>query len=162
MFNMKDFYKIGFGTWLFGGTTIPNPDNNDEYDIACIRNAIDAGLKHIDTAENYAELGYPIFASQCHYNLIAREPQRNNLLEYCKDNGIHFVAWRPIVARMPAWGIDSLYKKGIYPMLDQMAEKYGKTNAQINLGKSSLLSQFNLPTFSSSCRQKRHLEVFFA
>lgn len=48
------FYKIGFGTWKTGGTTEPDPNNDDKADIAAIRSAIDNGIVHIDTAELYA------------------------------------------------------------------------------------------------------------
>lgn len=228
---MKKFHKIGFGTWEFGGRSHPNPDNDDQKDISNIRNALLAGIKHIDTASSYAggkceelvgqalkgfnrqdlfiatkvhgtDLRYqdaidscerslrrldlqnvdlfyvhspnpeipiaetaqalndlqnagliknigisnakketmqeyqkylkaPIFASQCHYNLIAREPQRTGLLDYCKKNQINFIAWRPIQLPVPSMGIEPLYKRGAYALLDEMADKYGKTNAQI-------------------------------
>lgn len=46
---------IGLGTWLLGGTKIRNPNNDDAADIQGVKNAIDAGITLIDTAENYAE-----------------------------------------------------------------------------------------------------------
>lgn len=228
---MNAFYKIGFGTWEFGGRGQPKPDNDDAKDIESIQYALKAGLKHIDTAESYAngkseelvgkaiqgfnrkklfiaskvrdiKLGYddvlrncelslkrlgidyldlyyvhypnsnipvcetakafndlhrqgliknigicnakietmkdyqnsldaPIFASQCHYNLIAREPQRTGLLNFCKDNNIIFIAWSPIQLAAPFLGIEPLHKRGVYPLLDEIADKYGKKNAQI-------------------------------
>ncbi len=48
---------FGLGTWLLGGTTIHNPDNDDAKDIQTIKNAINNGVTHIDTAELYAD-GY--------------------------------------------------------------------------------------------------------
>lgn len=45
---------FGLGTWRVGGTFIRNPFNNDKADIGSIRNAIDADITHIDTAEIYA------------------------------------------------------------------------------------------------------------
>ena len=228
---MNNFYKIGFGTWEFGGRTEPDPNNDDAKDIQNIQNAIKSGIKHIDTAEYYAggkceelvgqaikdfsrndlyiatkvrdiklsyddvlkncelslkrlgldyidlyyvhlpnpnipisetakafnelkrqgliknigicnakvetmknyqnNLDYPIFASQCHYNLIAREPQRTGLLEYCKENNINFIAWRPIQLPVPSMKIEPLYKREVYPILDKLADKYDKKNAQI-------------------------------
>lgn len=257
---MKHFDKIGFGTWLFGGTKEPNPNNDDAFDIACIKNAIDIGLRHIDTAENYAAgkceelvgaaikdykredlfiaskvmpihlsyddvinsceqslkrlgldyldlyyihapnpeipitetarafnelykrgliknigisnatietmqkyadaLDYPIFAAQNHYNLIAREPQRNGVLEYCRDNNIHFVAYRPITARLPELGIDSFYVRGIYPILDKMADKYGKTNTQIAV--RWLIQQDNINILFQSTKAEHIKEVLGA
>lgn len=46
---------FGLGTWMMGGDKIRNPDNDDKANIRAIKNAIDVGITHIDTAENYAE-----------------------------------------------------------------------------------------------------------
>jgi diketogulonate reductase-like aldo/keto reductase len=43
---------LGFGTWLMGGEREPDY-SNDEKDINSIKNALDIGLMHIDTAELY-------------------------------------------------------------------------------------------------------------
>lgn len=225
------FYKIGFGTWKIGGTTEPDPNNDDKADIAAIRTAIDNDVVHIDTAELYADgkaeqlvgqaivpynradlfiaskvretklnyntvlescaksldrlgtdyldlyyvhkpnpdipieetaaafnelirqkmiknvglsnagvetmqkyaaaLDAPIFAAQCHYNLIVREPERKGVLEYCRENNIHFIAWRPIQLPSEKFNIHGLFEKGAYPLLDRIAEKYNVSNAQI-------------------------------
>lgn len=45
---------FGLGTWQMGGRMERNLANNDEVDIQGIRNAIEAGITHIDTAEGYA------------------------------------------------------------------------------------------------------------
>ena len=47
----------GLGTWEMGGKKVYNPENDDEKDITAIKHAIELGVTHIDTAENYAE-GY--------------------------------------------------------------------------------------------------------
>lgn len=46
---------LGLGTWLIGGDKVRNPHNNDEENISAVKEAIEAGITHIDTAENYAE-----------------------------------------------------------------------------------------------------------
>ncbi len=51
-FSMPVF---GFGTWLMGGTTERDVNNDDKADIEGIKNAIDSGIIHIDTAEIYAD-----------------------------------------------------------------------------------------------------------
>lgn len=48
---------FGLGTWMMGGAMTRDVNNNDEADIKAIKNAIEAGITHIDTAEKYAE-GY--------------------------------------------------------------------------------------------------------
>lgn len=47
----------GLGTWKMGGSKTYDPDNNDQADIQAIKKAIENGIVHIDTAENYAN-GY--------------------------------------------------------------------------------------------------------
>jgi len=53
-FSMPVF---GLGTWQMGGRLERDFENNDEADIRAIKNAIDSGITHIDTAEMYAN-GY--------------------------------------------------------------------------------------------------------
>lgn len=48
---------FGLGTWEMGGRMEHDPKNDDNADIQAIKNAIDAGITHIDTAEIYAD-GY--------------------------------------------------------------------------------------------------------
>ena len=86
----------------------------------------------IETLENYQRhLDAPFFASQNSFSLISREAQKTNLVDYCRNKKIHFVAWRPMQLDLPERNIVSLAKRGAYPMLDKIADKYGKTNAQI-------------------------------
>jgi len=56
--KLKNGFEIpvfGIGTWMMGGDKIRDPNNDDEADIKAIRTAIEMGITHIDTAENYAE-----------------------------------------------------------------------------------------------------------
>jgi len=46
---------FGFGTWQMGGRDTRNPENDDIADINAIKNAIELGITHFDTAEFYAE-----------------------------------------------------------------------------------------------------------
>jgi diketogulonate reductase-like aldo/keto reductase len=46
---------LGLGTWLMGGNKVRNPENDDNADIIGIKTALEMGITHIDTAENYAE-----------------------------------------------------------------------------------------------------------
>ncbi|MFA5051585.1 MAG: aldo/keto reductase [Patescibacteria group bacterium] len=49
--------EYGLGTWQMGGRDERDPANDDQADIQGIKDAIDAGITHIDTAEIYAN-GY--------------------------------------------------------------------------------------------------------
>lgn len=44
----------GLGTWEMGGRKEADPNNDDKADVDAIKYAIDSGITHIDTAENYA------------------------------------------------------------------------------------------------------------
>ena len=46
---------LGLGTYGLGGKTELDPNNDDQNDVALIKEAVDCGLTHIDTAEIYAQ-----------------------------------------------------------------------------------------------------------
>lgn len=46
---------FGLGTWMMGGAMERDPNNDDGADIQAIKNAINAGVVHIDTAEIYSD-----------------------------------------------------------------------------------------------------------
>lgn len=48
---------LGLGTWGMGGEFKRDMQNDDQRDINAIRNAISVGIRHLDTAEIYAD-GY--------------------------------------------------------------------------------------------------------
>jgi diketogulonate reductase-like aldo/keto reductase len=68
----------------------------------------------------------PIVADQVHYNLIERSVATEQLLRFCREEGIAVVAYRPLERRLLA---DRLRE----PLLAELAGKYGKTPAQIAL-----------------------------
>lgn len=79
-----------------------------------------------------------IVATQVHYNLTYREPEHSGLLEYCQNNDILLIAWRPVEKGL-------LTKSGI-PIVDKLCQKYQKTPAQIAI--NWLISQKNVVTLS--------------
>lgn len=88
-----------------------------------------------------------IVCDQVHYNLEFREPERSHLVEYCQENDIFLVAWRPV-------GKGNLLEK-VPLIMQEMCEKYKKTPAQIAL--NWLISQDNVLTLSKT-RDVDHLE----
>jgi diketogulonate reductase-like aldo/keto reductase len=72
-----------------------------------------------------AEARNPVVANQVHYSLRVREPERSGLLEYCQQNDVLVVAWRPL-----EYG--ALADRGD-PLLAELAGKYERTPAQIAL-----------------------------
>lgn len=95
-----------------------------------------------------------IYAVQNQYNLVCRESQVKNIVNYCKINDIKFVCWRPILLSYPHVG-DPMYHKGTYPLLDNIAEKYGVSNVQIVA--KWLLQQENVYIIFKS-NQVRHIK----
>lgn len=65
----------------------------------------------------------PVVADQVHYNLVYREPERSGLLEYCQQENVMLVAWRPVELGVLA--------RPETPILDELAAKYGRTPAQV-------------------------------
>ena len=85
----------------------------------------------VETIQKYERcLSQPVFAVQNQYNLIARESQIKGVIDYCNKKKIHFIAWRPIRYSYPE-ATDPYYGNNTFPIIDEMAKKYGKTNVQI-------------------------------
>jgi len=80
-----------------------------------------------------------IVCNQVHYNVQYREVEHRRVLEYCQENDVMLVAWRPL-------------QKGNLlppaPLISELAEKYGKTPAQIMI--DWLISQDNVVTISKT------------
>ena len=72
-----------------------------------------------------------IVANQVEYNLLVRDQGKymgsmeSEILPYCQNNGIVFIAWRPLAK-------GHLAKPGI-KLLDEISEKCGRTQAQVAL-----------------------------
>jgi diketogulonate reductase-like aldo/keto reductase len=77
----------------------------------------------MEAAYNY--LGKDLVYSEMHYNLVVREPELVGSLNFCKERGIVFCAYRPLQ-------LGQLSKPGI-KILDEMAKKYNKSQSQIAL-----------------------------
>lgn len=101
--------------------------------------------KRFEEAQFYTE--NKIIANQLHYNLIYREVEAKDLLTFCENNDIFLIAYRPLQQGM-------LAIPGI-PLLDQMANKYKKTQGQIAI--NWLISQPNVITITKAAN-KKHLE----
>lgn len=85
----------------------------------------------IETIQKYNKyLTKKIYAVQNQYNLICRESQKKGVIDYCRENNIKFICWRPVLLSYP--GVkDPMYNKGTYPILDNIAKKYNVSNIQV-------------------------------
>ncbi len=52
-------------------------------------------IKHLKEAQS-ALSTCRIVSNQVRYNVINRDPERNGLIEYCRDNDIGIIAWSPL------------------------------------------------------------------
>jgi diketogulonate reductase-like aldo/keto reductase len=112
-----------------------------------------ASIKTIKEYQKY--LKYPIAVCQNQYNLIYRESSTSGVINFCKQQNIKFVAWRPLQIPIPAIGVKSLYKKSNFEILDKMAKKYNKTVAQIAI--KWLIEQDNVHVIFNT-RNIKHLD----
>lgn len=102
-------------------------------------------IQELEEAQSYAK--NKIVANQLHLNLKYREAERRGLLEYCRQNDVMFIAWRPLQKGV------LLQEKG--NILDVMAEKYKRTPSQISI--NWLISLENVVTLSKT-RSVDHLK----
>lgn len=102
-------------------------------------------VKRFDHAQALSD--HKIVANQVHYNLVFREPETSDLLDYCSQNDIMLIAWRPLQkAGFPG---------GSEEFLKPLCEKYDKTPYQIAL--NWLVSQPGVVTLSTM-RTPSHLD----
>ncbi|HVT01398.1 MAG TPA: aldo/keto reductase [Patescibacteria group bacterium] len=102
-------------------------------------------VEELQEAQSYTK--NKIVANQLHLNLKYREAQRKGLLEYCQQNDVMFIAWRPLQKSV------LLTEKG--HILDEMAHKYDATPAQIAI--NWLISLPNVVMLSKT-RSIKHLK----
>jgi diketogulonate reductase-like aldo/keto reductase len=140
-----------------------NPSIPIEETASALNKLLELGIiKHvglsnvgIKTIKKYSEiLNVPIFAVQNQYNLVCRESQIKGVINYCRENSIHFIAWRPILLSYPG-SIDPYYHTGTYKVLDEIANKYKKTNVQIAV---KWLLQQNGVSIAFKSTNKEHID----
>ncbi len=109
-----------------------NPKINLEETIKAMDELLKLGLirnigvsnftwQHLKDAQSFSK--NKIVCNQVHYNLMFREPEKTDLLDFCQKNDVFLVAWRPI-------GKGDLLKK-IPTILKEICDKYKKTPAQV-------------------------------
>lgn len=71
-----------------------------------------------------------IYAVQNQYNLVCRESVKKGILDYCRNNDIKFICWRPILLTYPDCK-NPWFEEGNYPIMDRISKKYGISNVQL-------------------------------
>lgn len=103
-------------------------------------------VEQIKEAQKHAK--NKIVANQIEYNLLTRNrgqftnDMESKIIPYCQKNGIMVIAYRPIAK-------GELAKPGI-KLLDELAEKYGKTQTQIAF--NWLISKPNIVTIPKAVK----------
>lgn len=88
-----------------------------------------------------------IVCNQVHYNLKYREAERRGILQYCLENNVMLVAWRPLQ-------MGGLFNDSI-EILHELSKKYAKTPTQIAI--NWLSSQDNVVVLAKTTKRE-HLQ----
>lgn len=128
----------------------PSPTVPLKETMRALESCVDEGLTRFIGVSNFSASlfeeaqsflkKYDLIADQIYYNLSRYKKTYFNglsvadLHSYCRKKGITLVAWSPLEE-------GKLARHG-FPVLDEMAEKYGKTPAQVSL--NWLISQDNI------------------
>jgi len=139
----------------------PNPEIPLRETMRTLEECVDKGLTgHIgvsnfspqlmDEAQSYLKEGW-IAVNQVEYSLIDQKP-RMELLPVCRKTGVLLIAYRPL-------GRGILTLPG-HTVLDQLAEKYGKTRSQMAL--NWLISQEGVATIPKSVNPLHLMEIIGA
>jgi diketogulonate reductase-like aldo/keto reductase len=92
-----------------------------------------------------------VVANQIEYNLLTRNSglhttdMEASIIPYCRKEGVAVIAYRPLAK-------GELTKPG-FPLLDELAEKYGKTQAQVAI--NWLVSKPNIVAIPKTMRIER-------
>ncbi len=111
----------------------PNPLADMRNSMKAFDKLIDDGLiryvgvsnfsvKQLAEAQSYTK--NKIVANQVHYSLLHRNPEKE-LLPYCQKNKVILTAYTPLAS--------GELRGGNFPVLDQIAEKHGKTAVAVAL-----------------------------
>ncbi len=141
----------------------PTPLVSIERQVDGLADCVDAGLARAVGVSNYnadqtrrahavlAKRGIPLASNQIEYSLLHRNPERNGLVETCRELGVTIIAYSPIAKGMltgkytpinlPSGArrrtYNTEYLKRIQPLLEQMRKTGeahgGKTPSQVAL-----------------------------
>ncbi|MBU6391829.1 MAG: aldo/keto reductase [Planctomycetes bacterium] len=108
-------------------------------------------VEQIKEAQKYTK--NKIVANQIEYNLLVRDKGRvtenmeSKIIPYCQENNILIIAWRPLAK-------GEIAKPG-FKILDELAAKYNRTQAQIAI--NWIISKKGIVTITKSTKVE-HLE----
>ncbi len=147
-----DLYQIHF----------PFPPMPVEHWVNGLADAVEAGLTRAVGVSNYdveqtrrayntlKARGIPLASNQVEYSLLQRKPERNGLLQYCREQNITLIAYSPIAKGiltgkytpehtppgMRGRKYNRAYLTRVQPLLEllkQIGEAHGKSQSQVAL-----------------------------
>jgi diketogulonate reductase-like aldo/keto reductase len=114
------------------------------FDNGLIKNIGISNFTTSQTQDARKNSKHPVVANQLHFNLKIREAEKKGLLDYCQNEDMMLIAWRPLK------NVDLNL-----PIIINMAKKYAKTPTQIAL--NWIVSQKNVVTLSKT-KKLEHLK----
>ncbi|TVU36523.1 hypothetical protein EJB05_18460, partial [Eragrostis curvula] len=162
-----DLYLIHWPFKLKKGTSLFNPENYLPLDIpgtwAAMEKLYDAGKARAIGVSNFStqKLG-DLLAVACvppAVNQVECHPgwQQTDLHIFCQATGVHLTAYSPLGSPATAWVNRNILQE---PIVISIAEKLGKTPAQVALRWNIQMGHSVLPKSVSEERIKQNLEVY--
>jgi aryl-alcohol dehydrogenase-like predicted oxidoreductase len=75
----------------------------------------------------------PLAANQVHYSLVRRAPEKNGVLDACRELDVALVAYRPLESGVLKGGSPSGRQASLVGMLNEVASGHGRTPSQVAL-----------------------------
>ncbi|XXG85481.1 hypothetical protein AAC387_Pa11g0553 [Persea americana] len=108
--------------------------------------------KKLDDLLNIARVPPAVNQVECHPGW-----EQHRLREFCRSRGVHLSAYSPLGSPGTEWFKGDILKK---PILNMVAEKLGKTTAQVALHWGLQMGQSVLPKSTNEARIRENLDVF--
>ncbi|KAJ8624213.1 hypothetical protein MRB53_032743 [Persea americana] len=108
--------------------------------------------KKLDDLLNIARVPPAVNQVECHPGW-----EQHRLREFCRSRGVHLSAYSPLGSPCTEWFKGDILKK---PILNMVAEKLGKTTAQVALHWGLQMGQSVLPKSTNEARIRENLDVF--
>lgn len=135
----------------------PFPEIPMEEYILGLNECIELGLTKAMAVSNFnieqlkqtmAISKFPIVANQLRYNILYKTDANKEMLDFCKENKIMIVAYRPVERKL-------LAENATEPIVLEISKKYNKTPAQIAL--NWLMQQDNVVAIPKAV-SKEHID----
>ncbi|GJM92573.1 hypothetical protein PR202_ga09053 [Eleusine coracana subsp. coracana] len=162
-----DLYLVHWPFSINKGTSLLNPDNYTPVDIPATWGAMeklyDAGKARAIGVSNFSckKLGDLLHTARVRpaVNQVECHPvwQQTKLHSFCQSTGVHITAYSPLGSPAIAWVDHNVLED---PIVVSIAEKLGKTPAQVALRWNIQMGHSVLPKSVNEERIKQNLDVY--